>query len=170
MFRQHKMWLMLAATGLMLLAVACGGDDDEGGLVIQSGDRVSLHYTGTLDDGEQFDSSVGGSPLEFVVGTQAVIDGFDQAVVGMKTGESKTFRLEPAEAYGEPSDDLVLTVPASAAPEGLSVGDQVAVGDGRPATVISIDEENVVVDANHQLAGQALTFAIEVVEITRDSE
>ena len=138
--------------------------------MIQSGDRVALHYTGTLDSGEQFDSSVGGQPLEFVVGTNAVIEGFDRAVLGMAVGDEKTFRLEPDEAYGERSDEFVVSVPRDAAPEGLSVGDQVALGNGRPAVVVSINDTEVRVDANHSLAGEALTFAIEVVEVTRESQ
>lgn len=157
-------WLVLAA----LLLAACGSEEEEA-LVIQAGDRVAVHYTGTLDDGAQFDSSAGRDPLEFVVGTGAVIDGFDQAVLGMAVGDEKTVRLAPAEAYGEHRDDLVIAVPLDAAPEGLNVGDRVTLAGGRPATVVSIDDTEVQVDANHDLAGQTLTFTIEVVDITRDA-
>ncbi len=128
------------------------------------GDTVAVHYTGTLDDGSQFDSSAGREPLEFVVGSGQVISGFDEAVRGLEVGESRTVRMEPADAYGEVRDDMVLTVPADQAPEGLNVGDQVAAG-GMPATVVAIDDDSVTIDANHQLAGEALTFDVELVAI-----
>ncbi len=131
----------------------------------QTGDTVSLHYRGTLDDGSEFDSSAGRDPLTFTVGAGQVIAGFDEAVKGMAVGEKKTFRLEPEEAYGERSEDLIITVPAENAPEGLQPGQQVALGNA-PATVVSIGENgDVVVDANHALAGQALTFDVELVSI-----
>lgn len=129
----------------------------------QDGDKVAVHYTGTLDDGSQFDSSAGRDPLEFVVGSGQVISGFDSAVRGLAIGASRTVRMEAADAYGEHSDEMVVSVPASQAPEGLQVGDQVSAG-GRPATVIAIDADTVTIDANHQLAGQALTFDVELVE------
>lgn len=141
-----------------------GGNGEEG-RVAQTGDTVSLHYRGTLDDGSEFDSSAGRDPLTFTVGAGQVIAGFDEAVKGMAVGEKKTFRLEPEEAYGERSEDLIITVPAENAPEGLQPGQQVALGNA-PATVVSIGENgDVVVDANHALAGQALTFDVELVSI-----
>ncbi|MDA3041214.1 MAG: FKBP-type peptidyl-prolyl cis-trans isomerase [Actinomycetota bacterium] len=131
----------------------------------QDGDHVAVHYTGTLDDGSQFDSSAGRDPLEFVVGSGQVIVGFDHAVRGLAEGESRSVRMEASDAYGERDDNLVVSVPASQAPAGLSVGDQVAAG-GRPATVVSVDSETVTIDANHQLAGEALTFDVELVRIS----
>lgn len=128
------------------------------------GDTVSVHYTGTLDDGSQFDSSAGRDPLEFEVGSGQVISGFDQAVRGLSVGESRTVRMEAADAYGEVREDLVVQVPADRAPDGLTVGDQVAAG-GMPATVVAMDDETVTIDANHQLAGKALTFDVELVSI-----
>ena len=128
------------------------------------GDQVAVHYTGTLDDGSQFDSSTGREPLEFVVGAGQVIVGFDQAVRGLAVGESRTVRMDAADAYGERRDDLVVQVPASQAPDGLNVGDQVA-ANGQPATVVAIDTESVTIDVNHRLAGEALTFAVELVNI-----
>lgn len=141
------------------------GDGGEEGRLAQTGDNISLHYRGTLDDGTEFDSSAGRDPLQFTVGSGRVIPGFDEAVLGMAVGEKKTFRLEPAQAYGERSDELVITVPAENAPEGLQVGQQVALGNAH-ATVVKVEENgDVVVDANHQLAGQALTFDVELVSI-----
>ncbi len=144
---------------------APGGDGGEEGRVAQAGDTVALHYRGTLDDGTEFDSSAGREPLTFTVGSGQVISGFDEAVEGMAVGEKKTFRLEPDQAYGQRRDDLIITVPSENAPEGLEPGQQVALGNA-PATVVSVEENgDVVVDANHRLAGEALTFDIEVVSI-----
>ena len=128
------------------------------------GDRVLVHYHGTLDDGEVFDSSRQRDPLGFVVGSGGVIQGFDDAVRGMAVGDTVTVRIPPAEAYGEIDETRILEVPIAQAPEGLQVGDRVAVG-GAPAVVTAITEETVTVDANHELAGKALTFEIELVEI-----
>lgn len=146
-----------------LLVAACGG----GERVAREGDLVTVNYTGSLDSGEVFDSSAGRDPLEFRVGSGGVIAGFDQAVRGLAVGESVRVRMEPADAYGEHRDDLVLTFPRSQAPEGVAVGQQVAVGNS-PAVVIEVTETEVVVDANHRLAGQALTFDIELVSIAEE--
>lgn len=134
------------------------------GRVAKAGDKVSVHYTGTLDDGKQFDSSKGREPLQFTVGAGDVIAGFDQAVTGLKVGESKKVRMEAKDAYGERRDDLIVNVPAAQAPTGLAVGQTVSLG-GRPAVVTAISAESVTVDANHELAGKALTFEVELVSI-----
>ncbi len=169
-----------------LLTVACGGGDsdaagtstatseatteatpagDDGGeRVASDGDQVAVHYHGTLDDGEVFDSSRERSPLEFVVGAGRVISGFDDAVRGLAVGESVTVRIPPAEAYGETDPSRVFELPIAQAPEGIAVGDQVSVG-GQRAVVTEVTAETVTVDANHQLAGKALTFEIELVSI-----
>lgn len=130
----------------------------------QPGDTVSVHYTGTLDDGSQFDSSVGGDPLTFMVGQGQMIAGFDSAVLEMEVGDTKTVRLTPEEAYGPHMPDRVIEVPRAEAPDGLQVGQQVMLGQ-TPAVVASITDELVTVDANHPLAGEALTFEIELVSI-----
>ncbi len=129
------------------------------------GDQVKVHYRGTLDDGTQFDTSRGGDPLEFEVGAGQLIPGFEAAVRDLAVGESATFRLEPQDAYGEPDPSLVVQVPAAAAPDGLAVGDRVMLGDGVPATVVAVTDQAVTVDANHPLAGQALTFEVELVAV-----
>jgi FKBP-type peptidyl-prolyl cis-trans isomerase 2 len=130
----------------------------------KSGDTVSVHYRGTLDSGEEFDSSRGGQPLQFTLGANEVIAGFDEAITGMSVGETKTVRIPAENAYGEHRDDLVIVVPAAQAPDGLEVGQQVFLGDA-PATVTSIGPDGVTVDANHPLAGEALTFEVELVGI-----
>lgn len=128
------------------------------------GSTVSVHYRGTLSNGEEFDSSLGREPLTFQVGTGQVIEGFDQAVLGMAEGEKKTIELPPEQAYGDRRDDLIVTVPAEQAPDGLEPGQAVQLGNA-PATVVEVTDSEVTVDANHPLAGEALTFEIEVVSV-----
>lgn len=152
---------------LAFVVTGCGvfGSGEEA-RVAQPGDSVLVHYRGTLDDGTEFDSSAGRDPLPFTVGAGEVIAGFDQAVIGMEIGEKKTFRLTPEQAYGEPRAEFVVTVEGANAPAGLQVGDQVMLGPSTPAVVTNVAENgDVTVDANHPLAGQALTFEIELVGI-----
>jgi peptidylprolyl isomerase len=135
------------------------------------GDTVAVHYTGTLDSGEVFDSSRDRDPLEFTLGAGQVIPGFDQAVEGLAVGESREVRIEPSNAYGETQEDLVVDVPADQVPEGMdpAVGQQVQVqvapGQQRLARITSVNEGGVRLDLNHPLAGQALTFQIELVSV-----
>ncbi len=130
-----------------------------------TGDTVSVHYTGTLDDGTEFDSSRGREPLTFEMGAGQLISGFEAAVTGLEVGESTTVRLDPARAYGEPMPELMMEVPSEHAPDGLTVGDMVMLGNGAQAVVVGLDTDTVTIDANHPLAGQALTFHIELVSI-----
>jgi peptidylprolyl isomerase len=137
----------------------------------KSGDTVRIHYTGTLDDGTEFDSSAGREPLEFALGGGQVIPGFDSAVDGMTVGESKSVTIEPAEAYGERHDQLVQEVPKSALPQeiepavGMQLQSQSPEGQVMNLVITEVAEETITVDGNHPLAGKALTFAIELVEI-----
>ncbi len=137
----------------------------------RSGDTVRIHYTGTLDDGTQFDSSAGRDPLEFALGAGQVIPGFDNAVDGMAVGESKTVTIPANEAYGDHHERLVQAVSRSALPDdiepavGMQLQSQTAEGQVMTLVVTEVAEESITVDANHPLAGQALTFAIELVEI-----
>jgi peptidylprolyl isomerase len=137
----------------------------------KEGDSVKIHYTGRLDDGTVFDSSRERDPLEFTLGSGMVIPGFDDAVAGMKVGEEKTTSIPSDEAYGPHRDDLLISVPSDRLPEDLEpqVGQQLQMqtGDGQTfvAAVTRVGEEEVVLDANHPLAGQDLTFDIELVEI-----
>ena len=128
-------------------------------------DLVEVHYTGTLDDGSEFDSSRGGTPLQFVVGAGQVIPGFDQAVRGLAIGDSRTVRIPPEDAYGEYDPAFILEFPADGAPEGLAAGDQVTLTNGQRAVVLEVTADTVTIDANHPLAGEALTFEIELVSI-----
>ena len=128
------------------------------------GDTVHVHYTGTLDDGEQFDSSRGRDPLSFTVGSGQVIGGFDAAVRGLTPGESRTVRIEPANAYGEHDESRIISLPAAEAPGGLQARDRMQMGD-QPVVVSEVTDETVTVDANHPLAGTALTFDVELVSL-----
>jgi len=137
----------------------------------KSGDTVRIHYTGTLDDGTEFDSSAGREPLEFSLGGGQVIPGFDSAVSGMAVGDSKTVTISPDDGYGQRHEQLVQQVPKSTLPEdikpavGMQLQSQTPDGQIMNLVVVEIAEETITLDANHPLSGQALTFAIELVEI-----
>ena len=137
----------------------------------KSGDTVRIHYTGTLDDGTEFDSSAGRDPLEFALGGGQVIPGFDSAVDGMTVGENKTVTIPADQAYGDRHEQLVQEVPKNALPEeiepavGMQLQSRSPEGQVMNLVVTEVAEESITVDGNHPLAGQALTFAIELVEI-----
>ena len=138
----------------------------------KAGDTVKIHYTGTLDDGSQFDSSAGRDPLEFTLGEGQVIPGFDKAVEGMAVGDSKKVSIPAEEAYGPRHDQMIQEVPLTALPDDLEpqvgMGLQARRPDGAmlDLTITAVGEESVTVDGNHPLAGQALNFQLELVEIS----
>ena len=136
----------------------------------KAGDTVRIHYTGTLGDGTVFDSSSGRDPLEFTLGAGQVIPGFDTAVSGMEVGASRTVTIPAAEAYGPRRDDMILAIPRDQVPPHINpaVGEQLQVGQGQEqflVTVSAVNEREVVLDGNHPLAGEDLTFALELVGI-----
>lgn len=137
----------------------------------QTGDTVRVHYTGTLDDGTVFDSSLGQDPIEFTLGLGDVIPGFDRAVIGMNAGESKTVIIPAAEAYGPRNDEMLQPIPRSAIPaeielaEGMVLHAEAPDGNHLSFTVVEIADEQVLIDGNHPLAGQDLTFALQLVAI-----
>ncbi|MFO7758786.1 MAG: peptidylprolyl isomerase [Roseovarius sp.] len=139
---------------------------------VKSGDTVRVHYKGTLTDGQTFDSSEGRDPLEFTVGSGQIIPGLEAAVEGMTVGDKKTVEVPVDQAYGQPDPNAQQAVPRGDIPEDipLDLGTQLQVqtpqGQVMPVTVVEVTDEQVVLDANHPLAGKDLTFAIEVVEIT----
>mgnify|MGYP003702411923 FL=1 len=139
---------------------------------VESGVFVSIDYTGTLEDGEVFDSSEGRQPLEVQMGSGNVIPGFESALMGMSLNENKTFTLSPEEAYGQRDDSHMHDFPTSEIPDGMTpeIGQTLMLstpqGQQLPARVDSIDDEKVVFDLNHPLAGKSLTFAIKVVGIS----
>ncbi len=136
------------------------------------GDTVKIHYTGTLEDGTQFDSSAGRDPLEFSLGSGQVIPGFDKAVQGMDVGEKKSVVIPCEDAYGERLEEMIHDVPRSALPEGLEPTEGMALQAQSPdgqvvnLTVVGLAETSISVDGNHPLAGKSLNFDIELVEIT----
>ncbi|HUP48154.1 MAG TPA: FKBP-type peptidyl-prolyl cis-trans isomerase [Thermoanaerobaculia bacterium] len=137
----------------------------------REGDTVRVHYKGRLEDGSVFDSSEGSDPIEFTIGANQVIQGFERAVVGMAAGETKVESIPAQEAYGTRQDELVFDVPRGAVQEGmdLSVGDMVQVhlpdGQKAPMHVSALDDDTFTLDANHPLAGKELTFDLELVQI-----
>ena len=136
----------------------------------KAGDTVRIHYTGTLQDGTVFDSSQGREPLEFTLGSGQVIPGFDSAVSGMEVGASRKVTIPAAEAYGPRRDDMILAIPREQVPPGINpeVGEQLQVGQGQEqflVTVAEVNEREVVLDGNHPLAGEDLTFELELVSI-----
>jgi peptidylprolyl isomerase len=137
----------------------------------KKGDTVAVHYTGTLGDGTVFDSSKERDPLEFTLGSGQVIPGFDAAVEGLAAGESVKATIPCEQAYGERDDELAIETPREHIPAEvkLEVGRRLqarsAEGQVTRVTVTKVTEESVTLDANHPLAGQDLTFEIELVEI-----
>lgn len=135
------------------------------------GDTVKVHYTGRLADDTVFDSSEGGDPLQFTLGSGDIIPGFERAVAGMQPGEEKTTTVPADDAYGARREELVLSLEREQLPEDLEpeVGDRLQLrtrdGDMFEVTVAEIREEELTVDANHPLAGQELTFDIRLVDI-----
>jgi len=142
---------------------------------VQQGDKVQVHYHGKLTDGTTFDSSEGRSPLEFEVGSGAVIPGFDNGVMGMSVGDKKTINIPADQAYGPRVEELVMDFPKANFPPDMTpeVGMQLMMHNGSgqqfPVTIVDVKEETVTLDANHQLAGQELVFDIELVNIESKS-
>ena len=145
----------------------------------KTGDKVTVHYTGRLEGGEVFDSSecheddcgCESGPLEFTIGEGNVIPGFEQAIIGMSPGDSKTVVIPVDQAYGERVDEMVAVVERTEIPADLvlEVGNQLEVSqqDGNvfPVIITEVTESNVTLDANHPLAGKELTFDLRLVTI-----
>jgi FKBP-type peptidyl-prolyl cis-trans isomerase 2 len=169
-----KRYVLLASALLLIVAmlVGCGDNngvaDTDGGAAV--GDRVTVNYAGSLDDGTVFASSEGEGPLTFVIGDGTMLAGFDETVRGMKVGDIKSVVIPAAEAYGEYREDLVVVLSREELPEDLEVGGQVSLqnitsGETRSFTVVDITDDEVTLDGNHPLAGQGLTFMIELVAL-----
>lgn len=140
---------------------------------VEKGDTVAIRYTGRLDSGEVFDSNLEmDAPLEFRVGAGQVIPGFEDAVLGLAEGESRTFRIPPEQAYGPRDERLVTKIAREMFEEDVEVGQHLDLedqaGNVYHADVVSFDDESVTVDLNHHLAGQALTFDVTVETILRE--
>ncbi|MBU1228205.1 MAG: FKBP-type peptidyl-prolyl cis-trans isomerase [Actinobacteria bacterium] len=174
---------------LSLVAAACGGTADDSATttlsnepdgevtttaarsepgipgVASSGDLVSVDYTGTLTDGTQFDSSIGRQPLQFTIDAGQMIQGFNDAVIGMAVGESKTVTLPPEQAYGDYSENLIIDVAIDQVPEGIAAGDELVSAAGQVVTVVAVTDTSATIDTNHSLAGETLVFEITLVSI-----
>lgn len=137
----------------------------------KKGDKVKVHYTGKLEDGSVFDSSGGDSPLEFTLGQGQVIPGFDQGVLGMEPGESKVLNIPVDQAYGPHNPDAVFEIDRSELPPDIPLEVGLRMQGSQPGgrvaeiTIVEFDDAKVKMDSNHPLAGQALTFDIQLVEI-----
>lgn len=138
---------------------------------VKEGDVVKVHYTGKLTSGEQFDSSVGREPLEFTVGAGQMIKGFDAAMPGMTLGEKKTINIAPEDAYGQRSEEAIIQFPRENVPAdmqlepGMTLTLSNQMGQPVPVVVVEVQQDVIILDANHFLAGQELIFDIELVEI-----
>lgn len=136
---------------------------------VKNGDNISVHYKGTLENGEKFDSSYDRNQvLTFDVGAGQMIKGFDSAVIGMKVGDKKTFTLEPSQAYGEKDESRIVTLDKNQFGESfaqIQVGMQISSEQGLTGIVLKKNYENALVDFNHFLAGKKLVFEIELVSI-----
>ncbi len=138
----------------------------------EQGDEVQVHYTGKLEDGTVFDTSEDGEPLNFTIGENRVIPGFEEAVTGMEPGDSKTTEVEPEQAYGEHREDMVMEMERDQIPDDVEpeVGQQLQLrlenGQTVPVLITALGEESVTIDANHPLAGRKLIFDIEVLDVT----
>ncbi len=137
----------------------------------KNGDKVKVHYKGTLDDGSVFDTSEGKDPLEFTLGAGMIIPGFEAAVVGLNAGDKKTVKIVSAEAYGPKMEENIISVEKAEIPphikpeKGLML--QLMTPDGVPmmVSVVDVTETKVTLDGNHPLAGKDLTFEIQLVAI-----
>tara|TARA_Y100001973_G_C5176956_1_gene322532 strand:+ start:392 stop:817 length:426 start_codon:yes stop_codon:yes gene_type:complete len=140
-------------------------------MIVENGSTVSFHYTGTLEDGTEFDSSRDRDPLTSQVGTGGLIPGFENALIGMAAGEKKTFTIEAKDAYGEQEPEAIQEYERALFPEGfeaevgMMVQGQNELGQLRNATIVESSEASVTLDFNHPLAGKDLSFDIEVVSV-----
>ncbi len=142
---------------------------------VKNGDTVKVHYHGRLTDGTIFDSSEGREPLEFEVGGGAVIPGFETGVMGMSVGDKKTILIPVEQAYGNRQDDLLMQFPkghfpADIQPEvGMTLNMSDREGQNFPVVIAEIFDDNVILDANHPLAGEDLEFDLELMDIKSKS-
>jgi len=137
---------------------------------IQNGDTVKVHYTGKLEDGTVFDSSLveGREPLETVLGQGQLIKGFEAGLIDMTEGEKKTIEIESSDAYGDHNPLMISEVPRENVPEGVKEGEVLqGMGPMGPVNVkvTEVRDDVVVIDANHPLAGKKLIFDLEVVSV-----
>ena len=138
---------------------------------MNQGDKVKVHYTGTLNDGSIFDSSEGKEPLEFTIGENQVIKGFENGIKGMKLNQEKTIKIKAKEAYGEVNQQLIISVPREKFPPEIEVNGRLIMkgpqGQQIPAIIKEVRDNVVIIDMNHPLAGKELNFKVKVVWINQ---
>ena len=153
---------------ISLVVIGCSGS-----AAVKSGDTVRVHYTGRLQDGTVFDTSIGSQPLKCTLGQGQLIPGFEQAVIGMQIKESKTVTIPVDQAYGPRNDDLIQEISRDQLPDDKepTVGMQLQMNQGDGGifivTITEVSETTIKIDANHPLAGQDLIFDIELIEIVK---
>jgi peptidylprolyl isomerase len=143
--------------------------------MITQGSTVEVHYTGRFpNDDQSFDSSEGRDPLQFQIGSGQIIPGFEKAIIGKNVGDKVQVTISPEEGYGELREDLFVQVPLDKLPGDVEVGQELQAdsGNGQPVRVIveSVNENHVVINANHPLAGRELLFDIEVVSVKNETQ
>jgi len=139
-------------------------------ITAQAGDKVKVHYQGTLADGTIFDSSEGREPLEFTLGAGQVIPGFDAAVIGLSPGQSVVTTIQPDDAYGPANPEMIIEVERDRFPEDMEIEEGLELqlsggGEAFLVRVVGIAEDKITLDGNHPLAGEALTFKIQLESI-----
>ena len=139
---------------------------------IEQATVASVHYTGTFpDSGEEFDSSRDGDPITFLVGHKGMIPGFEREIMGASVGDTRSFTLEPEDAYGMPSDEMVQEVPREMFPEEMPIDlGMMLMSDAGPFRIVAITEETVRCDFNNPMAGKTLHFEVEVMDVRAANE
>ena len=138
---------------------------------VKNNDKVKVHYTGTLADGQVFDSSLEREPLQVQLGQSQLIPGFEKGLIDMAVNEKKIITVAKEEAYGEVNKDLFHKVPKTDLPEdikpevGMGLVGSSADGSQQQFRIAEVQDDHVVIDANHPLSGQDLVFELQVVEI-----
>ncbi|MDD4251259.1 MAG: peptidylprolyl isomerase [Candidatus ainarchaeum sp.] len=175
-----KIIIILFCFSLIFGCTSLGKQSSEGGLEmadhmndinninkVKNGDNISVHYTGRLENGHIFDSSVGRKTLDFTVGAGQMIKGFDEAVIDMKVGDKKTVTLLPQKAYGDIDDSRIVVVDSNSFKDfsNLVTGMMVSGGNGISGKIIEKNDKNATIDFNHELAGKTLIFDIELISI-----
>lgn len=130
---------------------------------VQNGNEVEISYTGKLEDGTVFDTTESRGPFKFTAGSENIIQGMNDAVIGMEIGEEKTVELQPDEAYGQYNENLLVKVERSRMPDEVQVGDALTDGNNTQTWYVrELNEEHGVLDGNHPLAGEKLIFQVKV--------
>jgi FKBP-type peptidyl-prolyl cis-trans isomerase 2 len=136
---------------------------------MKQGDKVKVHYTGTLSDGKVFDSSEGKNPLEFEIGAKQVIPGFENGIKAMKLNEEKTIKIKAEEAYGKRDERMVVSIPKDQFKQEVQVGGMLLLkgpqGQQLRAIVTDVTKDIIKIDLNHPLAGKDLNFKVKIVGI-----